>query len=58
VGGKARITCPAELAYGEQGSPPTIRPNNTLVFEVQLLDIVKPDAAPAGDAAAPANPHQ
>jgi FKBP-type peptidyl-prolyl cis-trans isomerase FkpA/FKBP-type peptidyl-prolyl cis-trans isomerase FklB len=60
VGGKARITCPSELAYGEQGSPPTIRPNNTLIFEVQLLDIVKPDAAPGPGAAAeaPANPHQ
>jgi FKBP-type peptidyl-prolyl cis-trans isomerase len=47
VGGKARIVCPSELAYGERGSPPQIRPNNTLVFEVKLLDIVKPDAAAA-----------
>lgn len=46
VGGKSRIVCPAELAYGERGSPPVIRPGNTLIFDVQLLDIVKP--APGG----------
>jgi FKBP-type peptidyl-prolyl cis-trans isomerase FkpA len=57
VGGKARIVCPSELAYGERGSPPTIRPNNTLVFEVQLLDIVKPGANQGGAAAAP-NPQK
>lgn len=53
VGGKARIVCPAELAYGERGSPPQIRPNNTLVFDVELLDIVKPGANAGGAAAAP-----
>lgn len=42
VGGKSRIVCPADLAYGERGSPPQIRSGATLVFEVQLLDIVKP----------------
>lgn len=41
VGGKARIVCPAALAYGERGSPPLILPGSTLIFEVQLLDIVK-----------------
>jgi FKBP-type peptidyl-prolyl cis-trans isomerase len=41
VGGKAQFTCPAQLAYGERGSPPNIPPLSTLVFDVELLDIVK-----------------
>ena len=42
VGGKAQFVCPANLAYGERGSPPNILPGSTLVFDVELLDIVKP----------------
>ena len=42
VGGKAQLTCPSDLAYGPNGSPPTIPPHATLVFDVELLDIVKP----------------
>ncbi|MEQ1879502.1 MAG: FKBP-type peptidyl-prolyl cis-trans isomerase [Burkholderiales bacterium] len=41
VGGKSRLVCPATIAYGDRGSPPVIKPGATLVFEVELLEIVK-----------------
>ncbi len=41
VGGKAQLICPASLAYGANGSPPTIPAQATLVFDVELLEIVK-----------------
>lgn len=56
VGGKSRIVCPPETAYGERGSPPRIPGGSTLVFEVELLDIVKAPVAPPAAPAAPAAP--
>jgi FKBP-type peptidyl-prolyl cis-trans isomerase FkpA/FKBP-type peptidyl-prolyl cis-trans isomerase FklB len=41
VGGKAKLVCPADAAYGDKGAPPKIKPGSTLVFEVELLEIVK-----------------
>lgn len=38
-GGKARLFCPAQTAYGSRGIPGTIPPNSVLLFEVELLAI-------------------
>jgi len=45
VGGKAKLTCPSEIAYGERGRPGSIRPGAALTFEIELVEIVA--AAPA-----------
>jgi len=40
VGGQAKLVCPPKIAYGDRGSG-VIPPGATLVFEVELLDIIK-----------------
>lgn len=39
VGGKSKLVCPAAIAYGDQGRPPTIPGGAPLVFEVELISI-------------------
>ena len=39
IGGKAKLTCPAAIAYGERGAGGEIPPNSILQFEVELLGI-------------------
>ncbi len=40
VGGKSKLVCPSTLAYRDKGLPPLIKPGATLVFEIELLEIM------------------
>jgi FKBP-type peptidyl-prolyl cis-trans isomerase FkpA/FKBP-type peptidyl-prolyl cis-trans isomerase FklB len=44
VGGKARLICPSDIAYGDRGAGSAIKPGAALSFEVELISI---EAAPA-----------
>lgn len=41
VGSKARLICPPEIAYGRRGAGRVIPPDATLMFEVELLDVLR-----------------
>ncbi len=53
VGGKAKLVCPADIAYGDRGRP-GIPGGAALTFEIELLEIVKQEPPPAAAAAPPA----
>ena len=42
VGGKRELTIPPELAYGDRGAGAVIKPSDTLVFEIELLEVEDP----------------
>jgi FKBP-type peptidyl-prolyl cis-trans isomerase len=46
VGETRELVIPSELAYGARGAPPNVPPHATLVFKVELLEIVDPAAMP------------
>jgi FKBP-type peptidyl-prolyl cis-trans isomerase FkpA len=44
-GGKSRLVCPAEIAYGDRGRP-TVPPGAAVVFDVELVEVVKTSPRP------------
>ncbi len=46
VGGKSKLVCPSDIAYGDRGAGANIPGGSTLVFEVELVSIKDPVQAP------------
>lgn len=40
VGGRSKLVCPSNLAFRDKGLPPLIKPGATLVFDIELLEII------------------
>ena len=57
VGSKWKLFIPSNLAYGDQQAGPMIAPSSTLVFDVELLDIVKKPGAPGATNAPDSTSH-
>ena len=51
VGDKWKVVIPAEMGYGMRGSPPRIGPNETWIFEVEMVEVIEKDqeSAPGGE---------
>ncbi len=56
VGGKSRIVCPSELAYGDRGAAPKIKPGEPLEFVVELVEITPPPTTTVKPVVPPAAP--
>ncbi len=56
VGGRRELVIPPNLAYGPQGAPPAIGPNETLVFVIDLLRIDRLSLPERFDGAGPRRP--
>jgi FKBP-type peptidyl-prolyl cis-trans isomerase FkpA len=47
AGGKSRLICPSNLAYRDKGLAPLIKPGATLVFDIDLVEVVAKQSAPS-----------